>query len=231
MVEKLTANEITFEQMSEEQAVQTFQKDGYFDYQKRRMRYQKLPSNSIWATTPATMFVAFYKGTPVGVVGFSRYKSFLLDAGVHVREEYRGRGLGSILIDKIIKEKGNKTLLVNINNPAIIGSFRRKGFSDMRIDEIPQELQEELEGVRYSDQVQKLLSYSPPNWQEVLKKKKKKKKYKAPPGVYTKPKLRERIHATLLNQNTHGTAAGKWSARKSQELNRRYKKAGGGFVN
>ena len=63
------------------------------------------------------------------------------------------------------------------------------------------------------------------------KKKKKKKKYEAPPGVYTKPKLRERIHATLLNQNTHGTAAGKWSARKSQELNRRYKKAGGGFVN
>lgn len=68
-------------------------------------------------------------------------------------------------------------------------------------------------------------------WQEVLKKKKKKKKYKAPAGVYTNPKLRERIHATLLNQNTHGTAAGKWSARKSQELNRRYKKAGGGFVN
>ena len=193
MAEKITADEITFEQMSEEQAVQTFQKDGYFDYQKRRIRYQKLSSNSIWATTPATMFVAFYKGTPVGAVGFSRYKGFLLDAGVHVREEYRGRGLGSILIDKMIKEKGNKTLLVNINNPAIIGSFRRKGFSDMRIDEIPQELQEELEGLRYSDQVQKILTHSPPNWQEVLKKKKTKKdacyykvksRYKKWPSAY-----------------------------------------------
>ena len=68
------------------------------------------------------------------------------------------------------------------------------------------------------------------DWFSTIKAKKK-KKYKAPPGVYTKPRLRERIHATLLNQNTHGTAAGKWSARKSQELNRRYKKAGGGFVN
>ena len=48
---------------------------------------------------------------------------------------------------------------------------------------------------------------------------------------FTKPKLRERIHATLLRENTHGTAAGQWSARKSQELNRRYRKAGGGFVN
>ena len=67
-------------------------------------------------------------------------------------------------------------------------------------------------------------------WQDILHKKRK-SKYKAPPGVYTNPKLRERIHATLLNQNTHGTGKGKWSARKSQELNRRYKKAGGGFVN
>jgi len=82
------------------------------------------------------------------------------------------------------------------------------------------------------------------SWEEILKRKsgrrgqkarkkrkKKKAKYKAPAGVYTQPKLRERIHATLLNQNTHGTAAGEWSARKSQELNRRYQKAGGGFVN
>lgn len=63
------------------------------------------------------------------------------------------------------------------------------------------------------------------------KRKKAKQKYKAPKGVYTKPRLRERIHNTLLNQNTHGTGKGKWSARKSQELNRRYREAGGGFVN
>jgi len=68
------------------------------------------------------------------------------------------------------------------------------------------------------------------SWQEILKKKKK-TKYKAPAGVYTKPKLREEIHATLLNENTHGTAKGEWSGRKSQELNERYQERGGGFVN
>lgn len=78
-------------------------------------------------------------------------------------------------------------------------------------------------------------------WEETLKASKKKarrkkakkntKKYKAPKGVYTNPALRERIHARLLNKNTHGTPKGKWSARKSQELNRLYQKEGGGFVN
>jgi len=76
-------------------------------------------------------------------------------------------------------------------------------------------------------------------WFEILKrkrrkatkKKKKKSGYTAPKGVYTKPKLRERIHRRLMNKNTHGTAAGQWSARKSQELNRLYQQAGGGFVN
>ena len=76
-------------------------------------------------------------------------------------------------------------------------------------------------------------------WFEILKrkrrkatkKKKKKSGYTAPKGVYTNPKLRERIHRRLMNKNTHGTAAGQWSARKSQELNRLYQQAGGGFVN
>ena len=64
------------------------------------------------------------------------------------------------------------------------------------------------------------------SWKEVLK-----KKYKAPKGVYTKPTLREEIHADLLAEDTHGTKAGDWSGRKSQKLNRRYRKRGGGFVN
>ena len=67
-----------------------FQDDGYFDYQKRNMRYGKfLSRDSIWANSPAKMFVGFFNETPVAVVGFSRYKGFLLDAGVHVREGYR----------------------------------------------------------------------------------------------------------------------------------------------
>ena len=39
----------------------------------------------------------------------------------------------------------------------------------MIIDEIPQELQEELEGVKYPDQVQKWMMYVSPEWQKVLK--------------------------------------------------------------
>jgi len=165
-----TASDITFKEMSEERAVEVFQDDGYFDYQKRNMRYGKfLSRDSIWANTPARMFVAFSNETPVAVIGFSRYKGFLLDAGVHVREGYRKRGLGSVLLDKIINEKGNKTLLVNVANPAIVGSFRRKGFTDMIINEIPKELQEELEGIKYPDQLQKWMMYVSPEWQKVLK--------------------------------------------------------------
>ena len=85
--EKFSASDITFKEMSEEKAVETFQDDGYFDYQKRNMRYGKfLSRDSIWANSPAKMFVEFFNETPVAVVGFSRYKGFLLDAGVHVRE-------------------------------------------------------------------------------------------------------------------------------------------------
>jgi len=55
--------------------------------------------------------------------------------------------------------------------------------------------------------------------------------YKVPKGVYTNPKLRAEIHRRLWAKNTHGTGKYQWSARKSQELNRLYQKAGGGFVN
>lgn len=76
-------------------------------------------------------------------------------------------------------------------------------------------------------------------WEEILHKKqsrrqrkvKPKHTYKAPKGVYTHPKLREKIHKKLWAKRTHGTGKYKWSARKSQELNRLYQKAGGGFVN
>tara|TARA_R110002167_G_scaffold60308_2_gene170490 strand:+ start:1577 stop:2110 length:534 start_codon:yes stop_codon:yes gene_type:complete len=167
---KLSASDISFREMSEGDAVKAFQDDGYFDFEKRSMRYgPNLPKDSIWATAPARMFVAFSNETPVAVIGFSRYKGFLLDAGVHVREGYRKKGLGSILLDKIINEKGNKTLLVNVANPAIVGSFRRKGFIDMIINEIPKELQEELEGIKYPDQLQKWMMYASSEWQRVLK--------------------------------------------------------------
>ena len=48
-------------------------------------------------------------------------------------------------------------------------------------------------------------------------------------GNYTKPALRQRIFNRILAANIQGTAAGKWSARKSQLLAKRYKAAGGGY--
>ena len=48
-------------------------------------------------------------------------------------------------------------------------------------------------------------------------------------GNYTKPGLRKRIFQRIKSQASHGTAAGKWSARKAQALAKAYKKAGGGY--
>ena len=48
-------------------------------------------------------------------------------------------------------------------------------------------------------------------------------------GNYTKPGMRKAIFNRIKNQASHGTAAGKWSARKAQLLASEYKKAGGGY--
>ena len=105
MPENFSAADISFKQMSEDKAVNAFQDDGYFDYQKRTMRYRSMSRDSSWATAPATMFVAYFQEKPVGVIGFSKHRGKLLGAGIHVRKEFRGRGLAGILVDKIIAEK------------------------------------------------------------------------------------------------------------------------------
>ena len=48
-------------------------------------------------------------------------------------------------------------------------------------------------------------------------------------GSYTKPNLRVRLFKEIKGANTHGTAAGKWSARKAQLLAKKYKSLGGGY--
>ena len=47
---------------------------------------------------------------------------------------------------------------------------------------------------------------------------------------YTQPTKRKQIFNRIKGENTHGTAAGKWSARKAQALAKAYKKAGGGYT-
>ena len=48
-------------------------------------------------------------------------------------------------------------------------------------------------------------------------------------GNYTQPTKRKKIFQRIKSQASHGTAAGKWSARKAQMLAKAYKKAGGGY--
>lgn len=48
-------------------------------------------------------------------------------------------------------------------------------------------------------------------------------------GNYTKPALRKRIVSQVKAAATQGTGAGKWSARKSQLVAKKYKAAGGGY--
>ena len=48
-------------------------------------------------------------------------------------------------------------------------------------------------------------------------------------GNYTKPSLRKKIVSEVKSAATHGTGAGKWSARKAQLVAKKYKAAGGGY--
>ena len=49
-------------------------------------------------------------------------------------------------------------------------------------------------------------------------------------GNYTKPSMRKSLFNSIKAQATHGTAAGQWSARKSQLLAKKYKAKGGGYT-
>ena len=48
-------------------------------------------------------------------------------------------------------------------------------------------------------------------------------------GNYTKPGMRKALFNRIKGQATQGTAAGQWSARKSQLLAKQYKARGGGY--
>lgn len=49
-------------------------------------------------------------------------------------------------------------------------------------------------------------------------------------GNYTKPELRKRLFNQIKASAVQGTAAGQWSARKSQLLAKKYKEKGGGYT-
>ena len=184
---KFEAKDITFKTMNESEASKEFVEDGYNDYQKRSMRYgPNLSKDSIWATSPTTMFVAYYEDTPVGVIGFSKYKKALLGAGIHIRKGYRKsdghEGLADILLSKLLSEKGSKTLYINLTNTRAGELYRNGGIKDMKVESLPKEIQEELEGTNYSDQVQKFLVLES-GWWGVVKERTVIKEFFSPSGI------------------------------------------------
>jgi len=184
---RLESKDITFKKMSEDEASKKFLDDGYTEFQKRSMRYgPNLSKDSIWATTPATMFMAYYKNKPIAVIGFSKYKKALLGAGIHIRKGYRKsddyEGLADILLDKLLKEKGNKTLYINLTNERASKLYRNAGFKDMKVESLPKEIQEELEGTNYNDQVQKFLVLES-GWWGVVKERTVIKEVFSPSGI------------------------------------------------
>ena len=48
-------------------------------------------------------------------------------------------------------------------------------------------------------------------------------------GNYTKPEMRKKLFNEIKASATQGTAAGQWSARKSQLLAKKYKEKSGGY--
>lgn len=48
-------------------------------------------------------------------------------------------------------------------------------------------------------------------------------------GNYTKPGMRKSLFKSIKSRAVQGTAAGQWSARKSQLLAKQYKAKGGGY--
>jgi len=170
VVDRFSKSDISFKEMTEEEAVRVFVEDGYYDYVKRKVRYGKyLPPDSIWATAPAKMFVAFYQNKPVGVIGLATFKNALLMAGTHVRREYRKRGLSRILVDKMLENKGSKTIYANPVLISFAKQLRDSGFKDMEKETLPEEIQEELQGINYPEQLQKWIKLDTSKWMEVLK--------------------------------------------------------------
>ena len=172
---KLTQEDIYFEDMSEENAVKVFQDDGYSEYKTRINRYEKLPTDGIFANSPETQFVAFLTKTeqPVGVIGFSKFENFLLGSGIHVRKGFKKEdgitGIARLLVNKLLDEKGSKTMVVSFTSEAAMGLYRSAGFGEIKQEELPKEILDELEVASGGDNLNALQKLKLNNWWMTLK--------------------------------------------------------------
>ena len=164
-------DDVEFKEMSEEDAVRVFAEDGYFQYDKRSQRYKTYPTDGIFASSPSTHFVLFEKdtGKPLGVVGYSEYKNLLLGAGIHTRKDMQGKGIGSLLANKIMQEKGSKLMVVSFSNPEAKNMYMRRGFKEVDFSKLPPEVAEEIKaGEPDVEALSKMLMFID-NWWGVLR--------------------------------------------------------------
>ena len=164
-------DDVYFKVMSEGESIREFTDDGYNGWQSRNVRYNQLPKNGLFAKTPSKHWVMFLKegDTPVGVVGFTEHKGFLLGAGIHVRDKYQKRGLMPLLFRKLISEKGSKTLLASFANRKAMGYYESMGFSPIREEEVPEDILDELSIAQANGAVGTLQKYIGSKWWMTIK--------------------------------------------------------------
>jgi len=170
-----TWNDVYFKAMSEEESIRVFREDGYTKWQTRQQRYKRLPKTGLFATKPSNHWVMYLKqgNKPIGVLGFAEHKGFLLGSGIHVREGYRQsdrkKGAVGLLIDKLIKEKGDRTLLASFTSRSAMRHYTAKGFHPIKQEDIPEDILDELSIAEASGNVGTLQKYIGSKWWITIK--------------------------------------------------------------
>ena len=54
---------------------------------------------------------------------------------VAVRNSERGEGIASRLVDNVILEYGDRTIMSDVTSQSLLGIFRKRGFDISRIDD------------------------------------------------------------------------------------------------
>ena len=168
---KYSMDDVYFKVMSEGESIRVFTDDGYDGWEARNIRYNQLPKNGLFAKTPSKHWVMFLKegDKPIGVLGFASYKGFLLGSGIHVRKEYRNRGLMPLLFKKLIQEKGSKTLLASFANADAFGYYERMGFHTIQEKDIPEDIMDELSIAQANGAAGTLQKYIGSKWWFTIK--------------------------------------------------------------
>jgi predicted acetyltransferase len=72
-----------------------------------------------------------------------------LGSGVHIHKDYRKsngvEGVFKLLLDKLLQEKGSKTMVISFAHPKAMDMYRSVGFKDINEKELPEEILSEIQ--------------------------------------------------------------------------------------